>query len=148
VYSNAWVRLKRTGQVFTAYYSTDGVTWNLRGTQDPTQVGSSSAMPAAIFVGLCVTAHNNDAFGTADPLYWNTVEFADYNSNYVPLAPRAGLVATRSGGDLVISWAPTGGHLESSPVLGAAASWTTVGTANPATVPITGAAKFFRVVNP
>jgi len=97
------VRLKRTGQVFTAYYSTDGVTWNLRGTQDPTQVGSSSAMPAEIFVGLCVTAHNNDAFGTADPLYWNTVEFADYNSNYVPPAPRAGLVATRSNGALMIS---------------------------------------------
>lgn len=53
-----WVRLKRTGNVFTGYYSADGITW--------TQAGSQTiSMPATIYVGLAATAHNNSAVTTA-----------------------------------------------------------------------------------
>jgi len=55
------------------------------------------------------------------------------------------LSITKSGGNVVISWAPTGGTLYSSPALGSSASWTSVGTANPATVPVTGKTQFFQV---
>jgi hypothetical protein len=53
------------------------------------------------------------------------------------------LTVTRSGGNLNISWTPAGGTLKSSADMTAPfASWTTVGTANPATVPI-GAGNLF-----
>jgi hypothetical protein len=62
------------------------------------------------------------------------------------IAPQAKLSASISGDNIVISWTPTGGTLQSSPSLGAGETWSTVGTTNPATVPISGKTKFFRVV--
>jgi hypothetical protein len=56
------------------------------------------------------------------------------------------LSASISGDSIVVSWTATGGTLQSSPSLGAGETWSTLGTANPATVPISGNAKFFRVV--
>ena len=145
-YPNAWVRLQRIGTVLTAYASSDGNTWTLLATQDPRTVGAATALPATVYVGISTTAHNNDVEGATEFLYYSQSEYADYNSNYAPVANAATLTATTSGGNLVISWTPAGGHLQSSTALGG--SWTDAGTANPATIPMTGAAKFFRVVNP
>ena len=50
-----------------------------------------------------------------------------------------------AGGNATISWAPSGGTLESSPTLGAGAVWTAVGTANPATITVGNANVFYRV---
>jgi regulation of enolase protein 1 (concanavalin A-like superfamily) len=45
-----WVRVTRVGNLFTAYRSTDGITW--------TTVGSETiAMGAASYIGLAVTSH-------------------------------------------------------------------------------------------
>jgi hypothetical protein len=54
-----WLRMQKNGQNFTAYYSTDGITW--------TQQGSTTniAMTNPFFVGLAVTSHNNGASATA-----------------------------------------------------------------------------------
>jgi hypothetical protein len=48
-----WVRLLRSGDVFTAFRSADGVTW--------VQVGNpvTISMPADVFIGLALTSHNN-----------------------------------------------------------------------------------------
>jgi hypothetical protein len=79
---------------------------------------------------------------------------ADYaaGSDTVVLAPpKTGgpkLIASVSGGNLVISWSPAGGHLESNAKVNNPAGWTTVGTANPATIPLGAGAMFFRVVTP
>jgi hypothetical protein len=150
-YPNAWVRLTRKGQQLSAYYSTSGLTWTLLATNNPTIVGESNALPATVLVGICTTAHNNDAYPYPTPLlYLNVVNYADYDSNYVPPAyvPPATLTTSKSGNNLNISWTPAGGRLESSPVLGTGAVWTTVGTANPATVPIGNGNQYFRVSNP
>ena len=49
-----WVRLNRTGNVITSYRSPDGVTWS--------EIGAATlVMPATVYVGICVTAHNNAA---------------------------------------------------------------------------------------
>jgi hypothetical protein len=53
-----WVKLVRVGNRLTGSISNDGVTW--------TEAGADTvAMPAAIFAGLAVTAHNNGMLGTA-----------------------------------------------------------------------------------
>lgn len=50
-----WVRLVRSGNSFTSYYSSDGTAW--------TQIGTAQtiSMGATVEVGLCVTSHNNAA---------------------------------------------------------------------------------------
>jgi fibronectin type 3 domain-containing protein/regulation of enolase protein 1 (concanavalin A-like superfamily) len=53
-----WVKLARVGTTFTAYTSTDGVTWTTRGSQTVT-------MGTSIYVGLAVTSHTTAALGTA-----------------------------------------------------------------------------------
>ena len=75
-----------------------------------------------------------------------------YNLNYFLLAPatpatlKVNLSATASSGNMVISWTPVGGTLMASPALsGPGVDWVPVGTANPATIPMTGTAQFFRV---
>jgi hypothetical protein len=148
-YPNAWVRLKRTGNGLTAYASADGISWTLMGSNNPTVVGDLTPLPATVYVGICTTAHNNDGATVPPFLYYNTSEYADYNSTFVVAAPRQVLTVSRQGTSLSISWSPAGGHLESSPALsGAGVNWQTVGTANPATVTIGSGAMYFRVSTP
>jgi glucose/arabinose dehydrogenase len=54
-----WVRLVRSGNLFSAYRSTDGTNW--------VQVGPSVSisMTANVYVGLAVTSHNNSASCTS-----------------------------------------------------------------------------------
>jgi regulation of enolase protein 1 (concanavalin A-like superfamily) len=53
-----WVKLVRTGGLFTGYVSADGQSW--------VQVTSAFiSMPTNVYVGLAVTAHNNTALTTA-----------------------------------------------------------------------------------
>jgi hypothetical protein len=54
-----WVQIDRSGDEFTAFYSSDGVTW--------TQIGDTQtiAMNATALAGLAVTAHNNATLNTA-----------------------------------------------------------------------------------
>jgi glucose/arabinose dehydrogenase/PKD repeat protein len=53
-----WVRVTRTGSTFRGYQSADGVTWTLVGTR-------TIEMPAAIYVGVAVTSHDNAQLCTA-----------------------------------------------------------------------------------
>jgi hypothetical protein len=51
-YPNAWVRLKRQGNNFTSYRSSDGSQWILLGQ-------TSQVFPATVYLGLATSAHNN-----------------------------------------------------------------------------------------
>ena len=55
----AWVRLTRTNNTFTSYFSPDGSSW--------TQLGSPTTITMAVgaYVGLAVCAHNNAALTTS-----------------------------------------------------------------------------------
>ena len=48
-----WIKIKREGNSFSAFWCDDGVTWN---TVDPAEI----EMPEDILIGLGVCAHNND----------------------------------------------------------------------------------------
>lgn len=57
-FPNSWVKLTRSGNVFTTYTSQDGNTWNQAGT-------TTLAMNAQVRIGLFVTAHDNTVLSTA-----------------------------------------------------------------------------------
>jgi hypothetical protein len=147
-YPNAWVRLKRTGQMLAAFWSSNSVNWVQEALTD-WSTNAQGPMPASVFVGICCTAHNNNSTSATLLNYYYTASFANYNSAFVPpqtTNTQATLKASLSGNNVSISWTPTGGTLQSSPTLGAGATWTPVGTANPTTVTLSGAgAKFYRV---
>jgi len=55
-----WVRLTRTNNLFRAYWSPDGITWN--------QIGAATNIPMAgisAYIGLAVCAHNNAVLNTS-----------------------------------------------------------------------------------
>jgi hypothetical protein len=145
-YPNAWVRLKREGQILRGFWSTNGVDWVQEGLTD-WNTNAAGPMPAQTFVGICATAHNNNSVTATTLNYYYTASFADYNSAYVAPTNSAKptLSAKVSGGNITVSWSPAGGTLQSTTALGAGATWATEGTANPATIPLTGTSKFFRV---
>jgi hypothetical protein len=53
-----YIRLSRSGNMFTASYSSDGKTWTQLGTPQTVSMGN------AVLAGLCVTAHNNSLINT------------------------------------------------------------------------------------
>jgi hypothetical protein len=54
-----WVKLTRTGDVFTAQYSADGKNWLDVKNTDGTVASTTIAMTgASIYIGLCVTSHD------------------------------------------------------------------------------------------
>jgi len=96
--------------------------------------GQTAQLSFTVFAEI---PHRND-----EELYLDDIQFS---SQPVSVSPGTNLVAWISGGSIQIAWTPSGGTLESSPVLGPGATWSTVyGGQNPA-VPISGSGKFFRV---
>jgi hypothetical protein len=63
---NAWVKLTRTGEIFTAQYSEDGVVWNdfVDGNGDVEEI--TVTMGSSVFIGLAVTSHNSGATAGAE----------------------------------------------------------------------------------
>jgi len=54
-----WVRLVRSGNTFSGYYSADGVTWTQAGTN------ITAAMAASVTTGLAVCSHNTSSLNTS-----------------------------------------------------------------------------------
>ena len=54
-----WVRLVRAGNTFTAYRSSDGVSWTQQGYAQTISMGED------VYVGLAVTSHNDGTLCTA-----------------------------------------------------------------------------------
>lgn len=57
-FPNTWIRLKRTGNEFTGFYSTDGLNWKVYTT-------FKMEISKKIFLGLAVTSHNVNEKATA-----------------------------------------------------------------------------------
>jgi regulation of enolase protein 1 (concanavalin A-like superfamily) len=55
---NAWLRLKRAGDVFTAYTSKNGTDWTSFAVK-------TLALPSTVYFGMAVTSHNAGALATA-----------------------------------------------------------------------------------
>src|SRR5438034_3753707 len=86
-YPNEWLRLKRVGNVFTGYRSTDGVNW--------TQVGTVTlALPSTLYFGMAAVSKNTSQLATA--------QFRSMGAVAVdaPPAQPTGLTATGSAANI------------------------------------------------
>jgi hypothetical protein len=149
-YPNAWLRLKRQGQVLTAYAGNNGMDWTMIGQRD-VSTNSTTPLPPTVLLGIATTGHNNDPAGNPPPyLYYNTSEFDNYSSTYVQPPPRVTLTATLTGGNLTLSWTPaTSGSVLQGRADLSTGNWTDIGPANPsAPIPASTGMQFFRVRTP
>ncbi len=87
-----WVKLVRSGTLFTGYRSSDGSTWTQQGIV-------TNSMVSTVYVGLAVTSHNSSSLGTA------TFDNVTVQPGW-PLAPAApaGLTATAGDGGVALNW--------------------------------------------
>ncbi|HSH96139.1 MAG TPA: LamG-like jellyroll fold domain-containing protein, partial [Roseimicrobium sp.] len=130
-----WLKLQRTGNVFTPYHSVDGIKW----TQSGTPV--TLALPTTCYVGFAATAHNNTLITGAQ---FDNVSLV----NQGPPVP-TGLSATAGNGQVALNWtwnsasgatsytvqrsASSGGPYTTLATTVAGASYTDTGLANGAT---------------
>ncbi len=103
IYPPYWVRLTRAGNVFTAYYSADGVTW--------TQLGSPTtiAMGTSVYVGLASTPSDNNQLNIAsfqNVSIVNTINGSG-NADAIRLVRDGALTDYYLGGVLQYSFDPT-----------------------------------------
>ncbi len=71
-YPNAWVRLRRVGNTFTAFYSANGTSW--------TTIGSTTAtLPSTLYLGLATTSATTSSTATA--------QFRSFGNATTPVAP-------------------------------------------------------------
>jgi hypothetical protein len=127
-YPNAWVRMKRAGTMLSAYWSSNGVSWVQEALTD-LSTNFNGALPATVYVGICCTAHDNDAQTVETPRFYYSASFDNYNSSFVAVnLPTIGVV--RSGSTVTINYS---GTLVSS------------GTVNGTYTPVTGATSPYTV---
>ncbi|MBE0541035.1 MAG: hypothetical protein IH623_06600 [Verrucomicrobia bacterium] len=143
-YPNQWLRITRVGDMLSTFHSANGVDWSVGGTWTP---DVAEPLNAALHVGAFYAPELNNNNSAAGIGHSPKAIFRSYAAQVVlpPVLPS--LSITKSGNNVEISWAPTGGTLQSRTSL-TSGTWTTVGTANPAIVPISGAETYFRVVTP
>jgi alpha-N-arabinofuranosidase len=87
-----WVKLVRSGTVFTGYRSPDGTTWTQQGSM-------TTSMTSTVYVGLALTSHNSSSLGTA------TFDNVTVQPGW-PVAPAApaGLTAAAGDGSVALNW--------------------------------------------
>ena len=87
-----WVKLVRSGTLFTGYRSPDGTAWTEQGKM-------TNSMTSTVYVGLALTSHNSSSLGTA------TFDNVTVQPGW-PVAPAApaGLTATAGDGSVALNW--------------------------------------------
>lgn len=161
-----WIRVKRTGQSFTSYFSYDGMTW-------VEQEGSTRTManlPATVLVGF---GHHNDTGYGVPPAGSTYAGNGTVNAEGAPVQNESnyGVVRIRNFGDLatafpvespliqirrtdgsvVLSWTGTGFTLQSSASLDGTYSATGLtpvvsGDVSTVTIAPTESGRFYRLV--
>ena len=119
-----WVKLTRTGNIFTGYASADGVTW--------TKINSATVtMGTNVYIGVAVSSHNNAVLNTST---FNNVSISSY--------------ANLSQGKSVTATSTAAGSSAANAVDGnAAAGWTSAATGTQSITVDLGATKKLERIN-
>jgi fibronectin type 3 domain-containing protein len=88
-----WLKLARSGNVFTGYRSPDGTNWTPQGT-------NTISMATTVYVGLALTSHNTSSLCTAT---FDNVTAPGWTAPTPPSAP-TGLTATAGDGKVALTW--------------------------------------------
>ncbi len=132
---NAWMRIKRAGEVFTCYRGNDGVNWTSLGSRNYTNANGSAVFPQKMFVGLAASSHNN-----TPPDQAALAEFRDYNRFFGQAQPT--LTWTRVANGIELTYA--NGRLQSADLV--EGQWTdVVPSSNPYIASTATGMKFYRV---
>jgi len=113
-YPNTWVRLKRVGNDFTSYTSSDGVNWVPLG-------ATTLSLPASIYLGMVVSSHNESQSVVANFRDLGTRSEQTVTGLNGAWVGRGAEVATFSGGSAVSSDA--GGATAAFTFTGTGVSW-------------------------
>jgi len=90
-----WIRLVRSGNTFTGYRSSNGVSWTQQGT------ATAISMASTVYVGLAVTAHNSSSLCTA---VFDNVTLPGWPNWTVPPVP-GNLSGFAENGQAALTWA-------------------------------------------
>ena len=136
-YPNAWLRMKRTGQTFACFYSSDGVNW----TSYTGTTFTDEPLPSKLLVGPYYSPEmlNN---GTGSGVRHSSLTRVRQYGDFKVTAPPGSMTITAAGTAITINWQGDG-TLQSTPALGA--QWTDIGTTKPYSTTASGSAKYFRV---
>jgi hypothetical protein len=146
-YPNAWLRIQRTGQTFTGYSSSDGVTWVNIGTHD---FPADTPLPDKLFVGPYYSPEGNNN-GTAAGIGHSTVaKFRDYGAFGETPGPGETSISISRGAGGALSITFEGGRLQVATRLAPNPDWQDVaGATSPYPVNTSGSAvRFYRVLSP
>jgi hypothetical protein len=123
----SWLRLIRSGSLFTPYISADGTNWNVFGTNAPY---AAPELPATLLVGVGAVSHVD---GTA-----TTAKFAEFGDTHPTINVQ------HVGSNLVIRWDGAGVLLFADDL--PAASWTPIPAATSGySVPTDQAHRYYKV---
>ena len=129
----------------------DTVTWTNQGAITHTSTSGTSPTPDGLwtsgFLNPAMTFSHQFTSSGSFPYYCQVHTFMTASVTVQEAATNMVKLAVRmSGNNLIVSWSPAAGTLQSTTeLLGAETVWTDVGTANPATVPIAAGNLFLRV---
>ncbi|MBI4659700.1 MAG: Ig-like domain-containing protein [Verrucomicrobia bacterium] len=137
-YPNAWMRMQRTGQTFTGFYSANGKDWTSYGAQTFT----AEPMPDKLLVGIYYSPemNNNDTGGGVG--HSSVAKFRQYGDFKVAGAEPGKMTVALAAGKISISWEGDGTLQSATSVTG---PWTDVGSTKPFSAGTTGQAMYFRV---
>lgn len=105
-YTNAWLRLKRTGKTFTAFRGEDGLTWTELGTYTfPATDATGHAFPGTVYVGVNYSPETgNIPEGSGDRTAY-MAQFRDFEIISSPAAPD--IAIEKEGSTIRVTWTGT-----------------------------------------
>lgn len=139
-FPNAWFRVKRAGNTFTAYYSTNGVDW----AQLADQLTPETPYPDTVYLGLGTVTITSDA-GTA-----TIAQYRNFGEVKIIAVPE--LAIAHSGGNVTVSWPTNDAAFNLQTTTNLMGIWSAIATAptvvgdrNQVTLPATDQKQFYRL---
>ena len=147
LYPNAWMRLQKSGTLFTGFRSADGVTWTQIGTHDWATATAADGSPldvSHLFVGpyFAPEFNNNETWRIGHSAVAKFRDYAPFGNTTTPNIT----AVTQASGNITITWTG-GGTLEWTSALAPGATWTSTNDSDGSYSEATSSAqtKFFRV---